>query len=92
MSTRIDDEKLRVVAHAVLQNVHRLVGEGLQIAAVEKITAHALALTAKAAEIVDRPERQRMHGLGLWELLSVLAGPVSTTLLHWLDDALGSAP
>jgi hypothetical protein len=92
VSTRIDDELLRVVAHGVLQNIERLVGEGLQIAAVEKITAHALALTAQAAEVVGFPDRRRMHGLGLRELLSALRGPVSATLLHWLDSALGSAP
>ncbi|MDD7938463.1 hypothetical protein PHK61_08540 [Actinomycetospora lutea] len=83
---------MRVLAHAVLSNLTPLVSEGLDADAVEQATAHALALTSEIISLDDQPERQRLHGRGLWELLDVLSGPVSSELLNRLDDALGETP
>ncbi|MDD7940913.1 hypothetical protein PHK61_21055 [Actinomycetospora lutea] len=92
LNSRIDAELLRITADAVLRNLDRLAGEGLRRDGVEQVTAHALALTSDVLDLDDRPDRQRLHGRGLWELLEVLRGPVSTTLLSRLDEALGDAP
>ena len=92
LSTRIDGELLRVVAHAVLLHIDQLTAEGLHRVAAEKITRHALALTSTTADLAGHPAHQRTHGLGLGEVLAVLTGPASTTLLRWLDDALDPAP
>lgn len=89
LSTSLYSDLLRVVAHAVLVNLNPLISEGLTPGAVEHATAHALALTSEVISIDDQPERQRMHGRGLWDLLDVLSGPVSSELLNRLDEALG---
>lgn len=90
-SAPTDAELLRVVAHAALTHLDRLIDEGLHGTAVENVAAHALALTAPAMGGHDDPSHRRSEAIGLWELLGVLTGPVSTTLMTWLDDALGAA-
>jgi hypothetical protein len=92
VSTPTDGELLRLIGHAALQHLDKLVGEGLRGDAVEKLAAHAVALTARVLDLADQPERSRTHALGMWELLTALAGPVSASLLLWLDEALGSRP
>ena len=52
MNTPTDGTLLRVVAHAVLAHVDRLVEEGLHVSGVDEVIAHALALTARS---LDRP-------------------------------------
>lgn len=93
-STPTDTELLRVAAHATLTHLDRLIDEGLHGAAVENVAAHALALTAPAPApgTHDDPHHRRSEAIGLWELLGVLTGPVSATLMSWLDDALAASP
>jgi hypothetical protein len=89
VSTGMDGELLRVIGHAVLLHLDRLVGEGLNPSEVARITAHALALSARPADIENDLDHWHAHGLGLCEVLTALSGPVSATLMYWLDDALG---
>jgi hypothetical protein len=92
LPSSLDGDLLRVLAHALLSHLTTLIGEGLGVDAVEQATAHALALTSDVISLDDQPERQRMHGRALWELLDVLSGPVSSELLNRLDEALGETP
>ena len=89
MDVDLDREMLRVVAHAVLSNVEKLVTEGLQSHAVATLLSHAMALMKRDAAA---QAGARVHATGLWELLTVLHGPVSATLIAWLDTALGTRP
>lgn len=89
-STPTDAELLRVVAHAALTHLDRLIDEGVRGGAVENVTAHALTLTALSVDGHDDPSHCQSEAIGLRELLGVPTGPVSTTLVTWLDDALGA--
>ena len=92
MGTEVDITLLRVVVRAVLGNIDELVGEGLPREAVAALRHHATALITRDPGARDDPGTPQVHGLGLAELLSELHGPVSVTLMVWLDDARGRRP
>ncbi|WP_433803573.1 hypothetical protein [Actinomycetospora sp. CA-084318] len=92
MSAATGEDLLCAAARAVLRDVDGPIFEGLCRAAADQVTTHALALTARAAHLAAFPERRRVHGLGLWDLIAVLSGPMAIALLRQLDEALGSAP
>jgi len=92
VSTGIDSEMLRVVARAVLLHNERLMAEGLSRSAVECAVFHARVLTTATCDTTGVDGTEARHGRALQQVLGTLTGPASTTLLIWLDEALGPRP
>lgn len=90
MSEHIDVEKLRVMAVGVLENIDHLVAEGLPPPVRPSVVGHAKVLAAGDGAAGDLGSLS--SAFALWEALRVLGGPTSTTLVTWLDDAIGALP